>query len=142
MKLKSYTLVELMVVVVIITIIAGIAIPLYTQSTQETKDRLARNALKVVFTGLMSYRLEHGHFLKLADADSNGVADNPALWQDLRLDDPSAVQASLGYGFWVDSPENFSVTNFTAYATRFKDNKRYSVDETGTLTGETGLPTD
>ncbi len=56
---KSFTLIELMIVIIVIGIIATIAIPLYHNAVEKAKAKVCETNLKVLATALESYAIEN-----------------------------------------------------------------------------------
>ena len=131
-RMKSYTLVELMVVVVIISVIAGIAIPQYLQTMDMSRARDARITLKLVQHGERVYRSEKGGYLPIAE----NALDN--YWEDLKLENPNVLYVNSGFKFSVEG----TTSAFTGKARRTKDNAAYTINEAGQITATGNLPQD
>ncbi len=58
----SFTLIELLIVIIILGIIAGIGIPGYVKTRESSLDREAKAALKIVQAAEDSYYLETGEY--------------------------------------------------------------------------------
>lgn len=59
---RGFTLVEILIVLVIIGILAGLAIPKYVGATSKAKQVEAKQLLRQIYTMEQSYRLEHDTF--------------------------------------------------------------------------------
>lgn len=59
---QGFTLVEILIVLVIIGILAGLAIPRYVGATSKAKQVEAKQLLRQIYTMEQSYRLEHDTF--------------------------------------------------------------------------------
>lgn len=61
-KTTGFSLLELLIVVFIITIFAGIALPNYTRSIERARMRDAESKLNLVFHAQRIYRLDNGSY--------------------------------------------------------------------------------
>jgi prepilin-type N-terminal cleavage/methylation domain-containing protein len=57
--MRAFTLLELLVVLIIVGIMAGIAIPNYTKTNERAKDREAQTALSLIQSAERIYRLRN-----------------------------------------------------------------------------------
>ena len=77
---KGYTLVELVLVVVIVSILAAAAIPLYIEQVNKTKSRRAMAEIRTMSTEISAYSSENGGANPSSLADINrGTLLDP--WQ-------------------------------------------------------------
>ncbi len=119
-KRKSFTIVELLIVVVILTILATFAIPAYLNAKQRAVDHEARSQLKLIQTAEKSYRLEEGQYI--------ACADNAACSSDLRLDLPPAPPDG-NWDYSVPSVDNAaSPPQFTANSTGTSGTTDWTID--------------
>jgi len=58
-KIKGFTLIELMIVVIILGILSAIVIPSFRSSAAETKESSLRSDLGVIRTAIEQYRIQH-----------------------------------------------------------------------------------
>lgn len=117
---KGFTLLEMMVVVVIIGILAGLAITQYHTAQDKALEREATSNLKLIAAAERVYRLETGAFVNC----SNNSMLNGFLSLMLSVNNPK----------WNYTVFNASATNFTANATSLPVNQTIicineSVDE-------------
>ena len=59
---QSFTLIELMIVVVIIGVIAGFAIPGYQKAIEKNEERVAHVKLRAIGAGMKIYNAKHGDY--------------------------------------------------------------------------------
>ena len=62
---RGFSLLELLIVIVIITLLAGTALPNYTRSAERARMRDAESKLNLVFQAQRIYRLDTGGFATL-----------------------------------------------------------------------------
>lgn len=73
---RGFTLVELLIVIVIVSILAALAIPSYRQYVMRTHRTIAKVALQDLFTRQESYAVDHKSYA--ADFERLGVAGSGA----------------------------------------------------------------
>lgn len=101
---NSFTLVEMMIVVIIIGILVGLGAPTFMQSQMRAVDREAQTNLKLIQTAQEVRRLETNNYVNCA----NNAACNAAL----RLDLPPRRADGGNWDYSVDmagTPVNFRV---------------------------------
>jgi len=82
-KILSFTLLELIAVIVIIGILAGIMVPSYNRARERAVDKQAKSVLSLLRAAERSYKMRTGSYLTALD-DVPGI--NSALNLDL-IDD-------------------------------------------------------
>lgn len=130
-RAKSYTLVELMVVVVMLSIIAGVAIPVYNKVMDESKAGTAQSTLRLVKYAKQTYQAEQNYDLVIPRDQSM----NDGYWNALQLMNPNRVHQSAGYTFYTEDADS----NVIGVAER-SDGKKYKIYKTGDIAGDNGLP--
>lgn len=136
-KKKSFTLIEVLVVVIIIGILAGIAIPRFIKTAEKARGEEALTNLRLIFAGERMYRLDNNIYCSaLKDEGAGGLS--PEYIED------TTTPARQKYFTLILSgvvPPNYDA--FTATATRkigiYKD-EWIQIDETETFTKSPGWP--
>lgn len=119
MKTKAFTLVELMIAVVILSILITLAIPTYMRMVERAKQREAVATLNTIYAAERVYRTERQIY----------VSD----WAALNLDNPDIGQTDFSYAF-VGAP---GANVFTVRARRrtgpFANTGAITINQTGNL---------
>ena len=113
---KSFTLVELIIVVIIVGILASLGLTQYSEIVEKSRTAEARVRIGTMRDLAYSYYLENGSFsgMTLADAGVNGACSSTdfysyTVWNYTTLADFVAIRctnggkapnASLSYYFW------------------------------------------
>jgi len=66
---KSFTLIELIMVVIIIGILAGIGLPMYRKAVLKARDREAQAMLRLIKEAERSYYLDQGDYVDCTSTD-------------------------------------------------------------------------
>lgn len=98
--LSGFTLLELVVVVVIISILVSLAVPIYRKAVQKAKDRDAQAMLMLVQQAEKVFREETGSFINCADT----------------FDCSNVLRLNLSSGSWDYSASDADENDFCAQA--------------------------
>jgi len=107
----GFTLVELLVVIVIIGLIAGIAVPVVMQSLTKARNAAIKAEIDMLHMAIMNYKNEYGSFPPCADA-TGYAAGGPASKHLARLFPRCANPTALTGGEFV--PATQPITPATA----------------------------
>lgn len=125
-KIKGFTLIELMLVVVIIGILAALAIPRFMATTQKSKQSEAKGILKQIYVSERAYMQEHGYYNIISGIAS---ASSPTTFAELDID--ISPEARYEYSLTGDS------SSFVATAEANIDDDTtldtWTIDDTGSL---------
>lgn len=125
----GFSLIELMIVLVIIAILAGIAIPRYMSSTTKAKQSEAKELLHQIYLLERSYFQENDEYW-IPEVGTAASKDNPDAFLDLGVE--IMPQARYKYEI-VGDQDHF---NAIATAERLDDDPaidQWQIDETGEL---------
>ncbi|MCF7917036.1 MAG: prepilin-type N-terminal cleavage/methylation domain-containing protein [Candidatus Omnitrophica bacterium] len=117
----SFTLAELIIVVVIIGILAGIGIPRFLKAKRRTIDKEAQTNLKLIQTAERIHELEEGKYVNCSDNDN--CSDK------LDLDLPSSTASGGNWDYSVACGSFACDTGFTATATGREGTQNWTIDE-------------
>ena len=115
MRQRAFTLLEMLIVVVILGILAGIALPRYIRSLEKSRDSEAYVHLGLIRTAEMEYYADFNTFTNNLDVLS---IDNPNL-----LPPPPIGTRLFTYSVTPAPP----MSTFTATATRIAGASTYTV---------------
>lgn len=76
---QSFTLIELMIVVVIIGIMAGVGIPSYQKAIEKNEERTAVVKLQAMRAGMIIYKAKHGSYPAFDMPDLASIDQNLGL---------------------------------------------------------------
>ena len=108
MSQRGFTLIETLIVVIIITIMASIAIPNYNRAVEQGRWRAARDILEAVYSGERVYWTTNNTYINVA-------AGGP--WNTIYMDTPNG--GALPATFTVTGAAGIGgAAVFTATATR------------------------
>lgn len=119
MKKKSYTLVELIVVVIILVILGSIALPLYRRAVIKTRDKDAQAMLKLIHKAENIYHTEFNSYISCTDTE----------------DCNTKLKLYLPTDYWTYSVPNAGKTDFCAQAKSSTGNWSIREDEEEPIEG-------
>ena len=76
---KGFTLVELTIVVIVISVLSSVAIPMYTGTAESAKTSEAVSALGTIRTAMRLYYAEHGTYENASFTDGAQVTNGSLL---------------------------------------------------------------
>ncbi len=120
--LRGFTLIELVVVVVVIGVLAGIAIPTYRKTVEKQRGDKAKLILQTIYTAEKLYKLDYNTYGSLNNLINNKYMDNP------NAGGAKFVYSILGVG----------ATTFQARATR--SGKYLAISQGGIVPGHWTWP--
>lgn len=85
---SAFTLIELLIVIAIIAILAGLAFPAVQGALESGKKAQARNDVHQLAAAIKAFQLEYGRLPSTA-TDSDQAGDNPAIISALIASNPS-----------------------------------------------------
>jgi type IV pilus assembly protein PilE len=126
---RGFSLVEVMVVLVILSILIALAVPRYTRAIEQSRADAAAANLRAIWAAEQLYWLDQRSY----------TADLASL-SSLGLLDPGVLGSALGYAYDVSLPTD---GGFTATASRTGSDAwsgQYTIDETGSFAGSVTAP--
>lgn len=114
--MRAFTLLELLVVLIIVGILAGLAIPNYTKTRERALNREAQTALSLIQAGERIYSLRVGSYIACANTDATNT--------NLKLNLP----LSGAWSYNVIVPPNAGDAGFTARAARSGGTRIFKID--------------
>jgi prepilin-type N-terminal cleavage/methylation domain-containing protein len=122
---KAFTLIELLIVVIVIAVLAGIAMPMYLNSVEAAKAGKAIHSLGIIVQAENMYRAENDEYLAIGVAE---LLNASGLGNYTELDEVDADE------FWDYSVTDTTGDTLTARATRTsgsREGEEITLDQTG-----------
>lgn len=116
----GFTLMEVVIVLIILGVMAGVTIPGYQEAVEKSRSNEAITNLQVIYMAQKAYALDHSHDFFIPDPPNDLTAINTNLKIDLQ---------SKFYTIAIEG----DVSEFTAVTER--DGKQITIDERGCFGG-------
>jgi prepilin-type N-terminal cleavage/methylation domain-containing protein len=128
-KNEGFTLIEVMIVVVIIGILVGLAMPRFTRATVKAKQTEAKLILKQIYTMQQSYREEYDTYWVPGEG-VEASAENPNAFGELGIE----IMSEARYTYSISG--NDRTFTAQAVATNLDNDEtedRWQIDQDGKL---------
>lgn len=127
--MSGFTLIEILIVLVIIGILAGLAIPRFVGATSRAKQVEAKQVLRQIYTMQISHRIEHDTYW-IPAFGSKASASNPKAFAVLGVE----IMAQARYEYEITGDRDHFVATATAIA--LDDDPaidQWTIDQSGEL---------
>ena len=112
---KAFTLLELMVVIAIVAVLAGLMFPAVQSVLERAKKVQAKNDLTQIVTAVNAFYTEYGRYPTTATTDATatygGSTSSKALFDELRAKNTSSTALNSRQIVFISPPEDGSVAN-------------------------------
>jgi len=127
---KGFTLLEVLIVIVIIGVMSGLAIPRFMKATVKAKQTEAKQLLKHIFVMQESYKLENDdYWIPPEGLEANAL--NPEAFAELGVE----IMASARYSYSIQKTDNGFVAKAKAIKNLDSDPTvdEWQIDDNGEL---------
>ena len=126
---RGFTLIEVMIVVVIIGILVGLAIPRYTRATVKAKQTEAKLILKQIYTMQQTYREEYDSYW-VPDDGVAASATTPDAFAELGIE----LMSEARYTYSISGTDRtFTAVAVAANLDNDEVEDRWQIDQDGKL---------
>jgi len=126
---KGFTLIEVMIVVVIIGILVGLAVPRFTRTTVKVKQTEAKLILKQIYTMQQTYREEYDTYWIPSDGIA-ASAENPESFAELGIE----IMSEARYTYSITGTDRTFIAQAVAVNLDTDDTEdRWQIDQDGKL---------
>jgi prepilin-type N-terminal cleavage/methylation domain-containing protein len=129
---RGFTLIEVLIVLVIIGILAGLAIPRYVGATSKAKQVEAKQLLRQIYTMEQSHRLEHDAYW-IPPGGVKASRANPRAFALIGIE----IMAQARYEYDIRGNADHFIATATANLDDDPAIDTWTIDETGELKGIT-----
>lgn len=105
---KTFTLIEMVVVIMIVGILGGISLPLYLKARRNTYDKEAKATLKIIKAAEMMKEIETSQYVACGDT----AACRQALYLDLPKASTWDFSVTVDNGFCVQAVGDKGTSNW------------------------------
>ena len=133
-KSKGFTIIELLIVMAVIAILVGIAIPSFRAMQTEAWKTKAEGDVKVLKIAVESYYKNHGSFPAVGTYQSSLRAESPPVLESI-VDDPFAA-AGTPYVYTLSDNSSF----YVIYSKGPGGSGAMTIADTGNATISAGSP--
>jgi type IV pilus assembly protein PilE len=126
---RGFTLIEVMIVVVIIGILVGLAVPKFTRSTVKAKQTEAKLILRQIYTMQQAYREEFDNFWIPAEGVT-ASAENPEAFAELGIE----IMSEARYTYSITGSDRTFIATAVALNLDTDDTEdKWQIDQDGKL---------
>ncbi|MCP4580521.1 MAG: prepilin-type N-terminal cleavage/methylation domain-containing protein [candidate division Zixibacteria bacterium] len=126
---KGFTLIEVMIVVVIIGILVGLAIPRYTRATVKAKQTEAKLILKQIYTMQQTYREEYDSYW-VPGEDVSASSETPDAFAELGIE----LMSEARYTYSISGTDRtFAAVAVATNLDNDETEDRWQIDQDGKL---------
>ena len=129
---SGFTLIEVLIVLVIIGILAGLAIPRYVGATSKAKQVEAKQLLRQIYTMEQSYRLEHDAYW-IPAGGAKASRTSPKAFGPIGVE----IMVQARYEYEIRGNADHFVATASANLDDDPAIDTWTIDETGELKGVT-----